>query len=134
MERGAARGTSRSARGVRRLTVSTKDTSAQELLEALVHRERLDIVVPETLGILERDPLASGGCFTGDLLRALLELPGAYWSRNASMHARFLSALRAGALARRSLPPDVRMEFWSPLDVRARGQHDVEPVRTHASS
>lgn len=87
-----------------------------DLLLALVTESCLSAVVPITLELLERDPLASGGCFRGDLLRALLDLPSGFWGRYPRLYPRYLAVLRAGAAARRRLPPHERMDFWSPLD------------------
>lgn len=100
-------------------------TREWELLESLVRHERLERTVPRALELLEGDPLASAGLFAGDLLRALLETPGGFWARHPALHRRFLAAVRAGALARRRLPPALRMEFWSPLEIpAARGRRN----------
>jgi hypothetical protein len=90
--------------------------STLDLLAALVQVSRLPVVVPAALEIVERDPLTSAGCFRGDLLRGLMEVPGAFWGRYPDLHDRYLGALRAGAAARRRLAYDERMEFWSALD------------------
>lgn len=69
--------------------------------------------VPAALDVLDRDPLASAGYFRGDLLRALIDLPPEFWRRNRELFRRYQAAVRAGAIARRCLPREERMEFWS---------------------
>lgn len=93
------------------MTVCMK--SETELLDALVSRTDLDDVVPEVLDLLDHDPLASAGLFPGDLLRAMIDLPSVYWSRRARLFARYQSAVRAGAVARRALPVSDQMSFWT---------------------
>jgi hypothetical protein len=95
---------------------------AQCLLQALVQASSLDAIVPLVIAIVERDPLASAGCFAGDLLRGLMSVPSHFWSGNTKLYERYRASLRAGALARRKLPYSQRMAFWS----------DHEPV--HADS
>jgi len=60
--------------------------------------------------------LASGGRFPGDLVRGLMEVPGAFWRRQPRLYDRYQAALRACAAARRRLPAEQRMAFWEPLD------------------
>lgn len=92
--------------------------SARDLLHGLLDGTNLMAVVPLTLAIVERDPLASGGCFRGDLMRGLMEISGHFWGRHPRLYERYVRALRASASARRLLPRDERMEFWSVLDPR----------------
>lgn len=92
------------------------EASASELLESLVNGWCPGAVVPLALDRVERDPLASGGCFAGDLVRGLMEVPGSFWGRHPRLYDRYQAALRASAAARRRLPPAERMAFWSPLD------------------
>lgn len=89
----------------------------QDLLVALVHGWCLSVVVPMTLDLVEDDPLASAGQFAGDLVRALMEVPGYYWGRHPRQYARYRAALRASAQRRRELSPEERMAFWEPLVV-----------------
>ena len=70
-----------------------------------------------TLEIVGASPLASAGCFRGDLLRGLMEVPGSFWGTRPDLYERYRSALRAAAAQRRQLPREERMEFWSRLDV-----------------
>jgi hypothetical protein len=90
-------------------------TTRHDLLVALVHGSCLGAVVPMALDVVEEDPLATAGQFAGDLLRGLMEVPGSYWGRHPRHYARYRAALRAGALRRRLLPIDARMQFWEPL-------------------
>ena len=89
------------------------------LLAALERGWTLDVVVPRVLEILATDPLASGGRFPGDLLRALTEVDAHFWSRHPRLYGQYQAALRAGALARLHLPPERRLDFW--LGRGARG-------------
>lgn len=90
--------------------------SRRDLLVALVHGAGLDAAVAAALDVVERDPLATAGCFRGDLLRGLMEVPGCFWGRAPALYDRYRRALRAGAERRRRLPACERMEFWSRLD------------------
>jgi hypothetical protein len=89
--------------------------SRRDLLMALLTGTSLMAAVPITLAIVEQDPLASGGCFSGDLVRGLMEVSGHFWSRHQRLYERYVQALRAAAGARRLLPREQRMEFWSSL-------------------
>ena len=86
-----------------------------ELLAALLRAEELQTVVPAVLDIVEAEPLASAGCFAGDLLRGLMELGGDFWGRHAALYARYREAVRRAAVLRRDLPPGARFGFWSPI-------------------
>lgn len=92
--------------------------SPRDLLHGLLDGSNLMAVVPLTLAIVERDPLASSGGFRGDLMRGLMEVAGHFWGRNPRLYERYVRALRASASARRLLPREERMEFWSVLDPR----------------
>jgi hypothetical protein len=109
------------------------------LLVALVQRQRLAAVVPLVLDILQDDPLASAGRFRGDLLRGLMEVPDRFWGRHPQLYERYRAALRAGAGARRQLPPEDRLQFWGPLETpagrreehrRSRGADDAGGPRS----
>jgi hypothetical protein len=93
------------------------------LLVALVSSSRLSTVVEAAIELVERDPLTSAGCFRGDLLRGLMEVPGSFWRRAPDLYDRYRQALRAGAAARRRMPVLERMEFWSALDRRTLAAH-----------
>ena len=86
---------------------------SRDLFAAVRAGDDLAAVVPLVLERLESDPLASAGWFPGDLLRALLELPGSFWARHPRLWIRFREALRAGAAARRGLPDESRVLFWT---------------------
>lgn len=90
---------------------------SRRLLVALVRGEELGVVVPVALEIVGASPLTSAGCFRGDLLRGLMEVPGSFWGACPQLYERYRSALRAAAALRRQLPREERMEFWSRLDV-----------------
>ena len=88
-----------------------------ELLVSLVQGIGLDVAVPAALDLVGEDPLHSAGRFPGDVLRALMEVPGSYWTRHPLLYDRYRSALRTGAALRRTLPPGRRFEFWAPLGI-----------------
>lgn len=92
--------------------------SAYDLLRGLLEGTNLMAVVPMTLALVERDPLATGGCFRGDLMRGLMEISGHFWGRHPRLYERYVRALRASASARRQLPREERMEFWSVLELQ----------------
>lgn len=89
--------------------------SLREVLTALVHGWCLGAVVPIALARVEREPLVSAGQFDGDLMRGLMEVPGAFWGRHPRLYDRYRAALRESAVLRRRLPHEERMKFWSPL-------------------
>ena len=91
----------------------------RELLVSLASGDSLDAAVPAALEIVEGEPLAAAACFPGDLLRALMEVPGSFWAPNPGLYERYLAVVRAGAAARRRLPLEQRMAFWGPLDLDA---------------
>ena len=88
----------------------------RELLVALVHGTCSESDVRAALTVVADDPLARVYAFRGDLLRALMEVPNAFWGRHLSLYEEYRGVVRAGALARRDLPTDTKAEFWSPLD------------------
>jgi hypothetical protein len=101
------------------------DVAPRSLLQALVQGSLLPDVVPRTLAILEDSPLASAGCFRGDLLRALMSVPAQFWARNPALHQRYRTVLHDGAALRWSLDPSERDEFWTTLDAgRISGMAD----------
>jgi hypothetical protein len=90
--------------------------SDAELFRAVQRRTDLSDVVPTVLDVLERDPLTSAGYFRGDLLRALIDLPAEFWRRDCVSFKRYQAVVRAGAIARRSLPSAERMAFWTDVE------------------
>ncbi|HEU4565995.1 MAG TPA: contact-dependent growth inhibition system immunity protein [Gemmatimonadaceae bacterium] len=129
----------RSARPARAATPPTGPhtprgaASGDLLLLSLVSGASLEAVVPLALEVVERDPLATAGRFRGDILRALMEVPGAHWARHPAHYDRYRAALRAAASQRRGQPPDEQMRFWQPLPeldgdgAAAPGQQRDEP-------
>jgi hypothetical protein len=103
----------RQLRSVLRRTPS--ELTRKELAQITARGLCLPVLVERLLDIVEVDPLASAGWFPGDLLRSLTNVPESFWRRHAGLYKRYREALRAGAAARRALPPDQRMEFWSPI-------------------
>lgn len=96
---------------------STTTSAPHTLLQALVQGSLLSDAVPRTLTILEQSPLASAGCFRGDLLRGLMAVPASFWTRQPALYQRYRTVLHDGAALRWSLDPDERDEFWSSLDL-----------------
>lgn len=90
----------------------------RELLAALVNGTCSESDVRVALAVVGDDPLARVHGFRGDLLRALMEVPNAFWGRHLSLYNEYREVVRAGALARRELPTEKKEEFWSPLDLR----------------
>jgi hypothetical protein len=99
------------------------------LLDAVVNGRCLAGTVPLVLKAAERDPLASGGRFAGDLVRGLMEVPGSFWARYPALYARYQLVLRASADARRALPIEQRMQFWVPLADRPRDTRHEDQSR-----
>lgn len=91
------------------------ELTPKELAQITARGLCFPVLVQRLLDIVEVDPLASAGWFSGDLLRSLTGVPESFWRRHAGLYKRYREALRAGAAARRELPPDQRMEFWSPI-------------------
>jgi hypothetical protein len=89
--------------------------SLAEILSALVHGCCLAAAVPLALAQVERDPLMRVALFEGDLMRGLMEVPGAFWGRHPQLYDHYRQALRRSADLRRRLPVEERMCFWSPL-------------------
>lgn len=88
------------------------------LLSALPSQQSLAGIVPRVLPILERDPLACGGHFPGDLLRALMEIGGTYWVKHEHDYARYRAVLRRAALERRGNSRVEHSAFWTELPAR----------------
>jgi hypothetical protein len=89
----------------------------RELLVALVHGTCKDADVRAALAVVADNPLARVYAFHGDLLRALMEVPNAFWGRHPTLYSEYREVVRAGALARRDLPTERKEEFWSPLEI-----------------
>lgn len=107
--------------------------STHELLAALLTGRCLGDVVSVTLDVVERDPHATGGCFPGDLLRGLMQIPGGTWARHPQLYDRYRRVLRASATARRHMTIDARMAFWTPLEEIAAADGRTSEARTATS-
>ena len=94
----------------------------RDLLLALVNRTQLEIVVPQALDLVAHDPLIAVHSFRGDLLRGLMEVPDQFWRRHAILYEQYRAAVRAGAKARRGLPTEAQLVFWSPLEIAGSPQ------------
>ncbi len=70
----------RTAHALRRKPIG--DLSAEDLRLLLLQQVSVELLVPLALDLLERDPLAEGDCYPGDLLVALLKVPPAHWRRH----------------------------------------------------
>ena len=91
------------------------DRDWRAILVALVKGTCSESEVRLSLATLAGDPLARVYAFRGDLLRALMEVPNAFWGRHPDLYEPYRETVRAGAIARRNLPPETKAEFWSPL-------------------
>jgi hypothetical protein len=87
------------------------------ILAALVNGKCSETDVRVALSVVADDPLARVYAFRGDLLRALMEVPNAFWGRHTALYEEYRAVVRAGALARRDLPTETKAEFWSPLEL-----------------
>ncbi len=101
-----------------------------DLITDLVRGHDLEAAVPAALYLVRQHPLASAGQFAGDILRALMEVPGSFWGRYPQMFDNYQAALRAGAVMRRALPPEDRLDFWS----RELASGDGSPSHTPNST
>jgi hypothetical protein len=104
-----AKGEARDADGL------ASESSRAALLAALISGSCLASAVPVALDIVARDPMARAASFEGDLLRALMEVGGDFWSRHPKLYDEYRAAVRNAAAVRRRLPLDLRLRFWSPL-------------------
>ena len=91
----------------------------RDLLAALVNGTCTESEIERALEKVSHNPLARADAFRGDLLRALMEVPNAFWGRHPALYEEYRAVVRAGALARRELPEEVKREFWSPLGLRS---------------
>lgn len=94
---------------------ASSESSRAALLAALISGSCLASVVPVALEIVARDPMARAASFEGDLLRALMEVGGDFWSQHPELYVEYRAAVRNAAAVRRRLPVDLRLRFWSPL-------------------
>ncbi|MEU8815917.1 contact-dependent growth inhibition system immunity protein [Actinoplanes sp. NPDC048796] len=61
-------------------------------------KEGLEILLPLALDELERDPLAEGDFYPGDLLAAVVRVPHAYWQGHADQAARLRAVIDVAEL------------------------------------
>jgi hypothetical protein len=61
---------------------------AEDLRTLVAQKEGLDVLVPRTLTRLEAEPLLEGDFYPGDVLVAVLGVPGGYWSANPAQLGR----------------------------------------------
>ncbi len=101
-------------------------SSLVEILAALLSGRCLPAVVPIALARVEREPLVQAAHFNGDLMRGLMEVPGAFWGRYPQLYDRYREVLRRSAALRRRLPQAERMRFWSPLPASKTIGEDAE--------
>jgi hypothetical protein len=52
----------------------------------------------------------------GDYVRALMEIPGTFWTTHPTLYNRYRAALRASAATRRDLTLSKQAECWSGFD------------------
>ncbi len=67
----------RDAHELRRKPV--RELTAGDLRLLLSQRVGVEVLTPEAVRVLRRDPLAEGDYYPGDLLVAVLKLPTSYW-------------------------------------------------------
>jgi CDI immunity proteins len=79
---------------LRRKPIGSLDV--EELRVLLGQREGVRVLVPQALDILERDPLAEGDYYPGDLLNAVLNrVPADYWAAHPSESSRLRALVDA---------------------------------------
>ncbi|GAA2884608.1 hypothetical protein Acy02nite_17840 [Actinoplanes cyaneus] len=72
---------------------------AEDLRVLLGQREGIPVLVPRALDILERDPLAEGDYYPGDLLNAVLNrVPADYWTTHPTESIRLRALVNTVAL------------------------------------
>ncbi|GAB2772597.1 contact-dependent growth inhibition system immunity protein [Amycolatopsis magusensis] len=76
---------------LRRKPIAAMDT--EDLRMLLSQQEGVDVLVPVALTLLERDPLAEGDFYAGDLLTAVLRIPRYYWRQHSDQLRRVSSVL-----------------------------------------
>ena len=93
-----------------------QESSGRELIAALLAGRCSESDVRQALATLVHDPLTRVRSFRGDLLRAMMEVPNSFWAHHTEMYEQYRQVVRTAALARRELPPEARLEFWSSLE------------------
>jgi hypothetical protein len=68
----------------------------EELRTLIGQREGVPVLVPLALETLERDPLAEGDYYPGDLLTAMLrKVPAEHWAANPAQRERLAAVARS---------------------------------------
>ncbi|WP_033290971.1 contact-dependent growth inhibition system immunity protein [Amycolatopsis jejuensis] len=78
---------------LRHKPVSTMGT--EDLRVLLLQQESVDILVPVALTRLERNPLAEGDFYPGDLLTAVLKIPQTYWQQHPDQRSHASAVIEA---------------------------------------
>jgi len=69
--------------------------TAEDLRIQLGQRLELSYLLPVALALLEREPLAAGDYYRGDLLGTVLRIEPEFWRRNVELHKRVLAIVDA---------------------------------------
>ncbi|WP_225731092.1 MULTISPECIES: contact-dependent growth inhibition system immunity protein [unclassified Nocardia] len=67
--------------------------TAEDLRVMLGQREGISVLLPRALDVLERDPLAEGDYYPGDLLVAALKIPEGEWAANPNLVTRLRAVI-----------------------------------------
>lgn len=92
----------RDAHALRRKPV--RELTAGDLRLLLSQQVGVEVLTPEAVRVLRRNPLAEGDYYPGDLLVAVMKLPSAYWDA----HPGELAAMQQ--IARSVEDPDAELE------------------------
>jgi len=90
----------RTAHQLRRTPVG--ELEAEDLRLLIAQKIGLDVLVPHTMTLLERNPLLEGDFYPGDVLAAVLKVPPSYWSANPDQLTRIervIDSVHAAELA-----------------------------------
>lgn len=81
------------------------ELDAEDLRLLISQKIGLDVLVPRTLTLLERNPLLEGDFYPGDVLAATLRIPSSYWSANPGQLTRIKHVI--ASLDSTDLEPDI---------------------------
>jgi len=76
------------AEALRLRTVPVASLTAEDLRLLIGQQVGLSVLVPLAVQQLQRDPLAEGDYYPGDLLASLLRLPASFWAANPALAGR----------------------------------------------
>jgi hypothetical protein len=65
--------------------VPLADLTIEDLRIMVGQKIGLQFLVPLALAMLEKDPLAEGNYYRGDLLNVVLDIPGSFWNVHVDM-------------------------------------------------